>query len=82
MHRLKNVIFGETKATLYNDNCVEIGTCLDTPNVVAYAMASDERIMYSMGLLGAATRAGLKSRFKQSLKDAHIHSRYVWMHND
>jgi hypothetical protein len=72
-------IQGVTQATLFNSKGVAIGTCMDTPNNVAFAMATDLRISSASGLLGKRLRKDLAYKFKWIVKDADYHAKFVKM---
>ncbi len=59
-------ICGEGLATLHDKNGKIIGTCLDTPNCVAYAMLKHSNIHHSRGILGNRKRDILPTRMHVS----------------
>lgn len=50
-------IVGEGLASLYDISGNIIGTCLDTPNCVSYAMLTNKEIATAKGLLGVRDRS-------------------------
>ena len=67
-------------ATIYDKQGKELGTCMDTPNNMAYAFAINEKADTITGWLsGAVKRDSLKDRFAWITKpaDAQYHSQYV-----
>ena len=69
-------------ATLYDANGNALGTTLDTPNAIAYAMAVNDKIIKAVAhyqFFGDTTRTReqLKDRFSWVVKENEIQSRFL-----
>jgi hypothetical protein len=70
-------IHGVTTSLLVDSNNKELGICLDTPNCIAYAMASNQKVIKAIGRFENKTRNDLQSRFSWILKDKEIHENNI-----
>ena len=70
-------ICGVTGAALTDDKGNTYGYCLDTPNCIAYAMATDDRITKAVGRFDTTRREDVQDRFWFVVKDAEIHEKNI-----
>lgn len=69
-------IVGEGLATLHNNTGNVIGTCLDTPNCISYAMLTNNEVTTAKGLLGVKDRSITDNR-KHVLNEQDYFKRYI-----
>lgn len=69
-------------AHLYDVTGKEIGTCMDTPNNMAYAMAINENVVkIKTPYMGDYERKDLENRFQTALNNSEYHKQYVKFKN-
>lgn len=68
-------IAGEGIASLHTSKGDLVGTCLDTPNCIAYAMVTKPAIAYAISpIFGKKKRTDLQDRLGWVAQDEAIHS--------
>jgi hypothetical protein len=86
MRKIPNINVAN-KAILYNKNGKILGYTLDTPNAIAYAMANNTQIAYSLAsypLFGTTkhTRKELQDRFTYTKNEHDMYKLYLFINKN